>query len=114
MGCTISTEKHIQIHSHGDLISVKNNVAILWDCKTLANKNGLFPLDRVEENQRLASQRFLECGNNWYNLAIIWNNNVYVEPIYAIDFNEKSLDLKDNIPFVNNFYEKLEKLRGEN
>ena len=97
------------------MVAIKNNVAILIDCKTLNNKNGLFPVSRIEENQRLAAKRFYECGNSWFNLCILWNNTVYMLPIKKYDLdNIKSIDVKTEIPFVNNFYEKLEMLLDGN
>lgn len=90
-----------------DLTACKNNEPILFDCKTLASKNGLFPLNRVEQNQRMAYKRFKECGNKYYYLAILWNNNIYLVNLDDIDFKEKSIDLKNKIPYKENFYEKF-------
>ena len=105
MGSSISTEKIIAILNHGDLIACKNNEPWLIDCKTLNNKNGLFPISRIEENQRLAYKRFEKCGNNNYCLSILWNNDVYLIPLNCIDFNQKSIPICDNIPEWRNFYE---------
>ena len=40
-----------------DIIAIRRDNVELYDCKTLANKNGLFPISRIEENQRLAFER---------------------------------------------------------
>lgn len=88
-----------------DLIACKNNEPILIDCKTLANKNGLFPLDRVEQNQRLAYKRFKHTGNKYYYLAILWNNNIYLINLDDIDFKSKHIDLKNETPYEENCYE---------
>ena len=88
-----------------DLSAAKNNEPILFDCKTLANKNGLFPISRIEENQRLAYKRFKACGNKYYYLAILWNNDIYLINLDDVDFNSKHIDLKNEIPYEENFYE---------
>ena len=77
----------------------------MFDCKTLESKNGLFPLNRVEQNQRMAYKRFRETGNEYYFLAILWNNNVYLINLEYIDFKNKHIDLKNEEPFKENFYE---------
>lgn len=88
-----------------DLIAIKNNNPMLIDCKTLNNKNGLFPLNRIEENQRLCYKRWKECGNQDYYLVILWNNNVYFVSLDDIDFSKKSYDLKTEEPVWEDFYE---------
>lgn len=87
-----------------DLIACKNNVPYLIDCKTLSNKNGLFALTRVEQNQRLAYKRFRECGNFLYTLAILWNNDIYMIPLYSVNFKNKNINLKEINPQWKGFY----------
>lgn len=89
-----------------DLIAIKNNNPMLIDCKTLNNKNGLFSLSRIEENQRLAYKKFKKCGNNNYYLAILWDNDIYMVNMFFINFDLKSYDLKKESPRWRNFYEK--------
>ena len=107
MGSSISTEKIIAILNHGDLIACKNNEPWLIDCKTLNNKSGLFPISRIEENQRLAYERIRECRNpeTIFSLAILWNNNLYYVDFDDIDFNKKSIDLKEISPYKKGFYD---------
>lgn len=88
-----------------DLITCIDDVPALIDCKTLNNKNGLFPLNRIEENQRLCYKRWKECGNQDYYLVILWNNNVYFVSLDDIDFSKKSYDLKTEEPVWEDFYE---------
>lgn len=88
-----------------DLIAIRYNKTSLIECKTLENKSGLFPLSRIEENQILAFKRLKECGNCCYNLAILWEDTVYFIPFDSIDFNQKSIDLKNQIPFIRKFNE---------
>ena len=75
-----------------DLIAVRNDKAILIDCKTC--NNYLFPLSRIEQNQIEASRKFFECGNTKYYIAIKYNENIYLIPINKINFEEKSIDLR--------------------
>ena len=77
-----------------DIVAIRNNIAILLECKNLENKNGLFTLDRVEQNQRLSYKRFKECGNNEFYLAIQWKNAVYMVNFELLKPFDGSLDLK--------------------
>ena len=90
-----------------DIIAIKRDFPELYDCKTLNNKNGLFPISIIEENQRLAYERVRECRNpeTIFSLAILWNNNLYYVDFDDIDFNKKSIDLKEISPYKENFYE---------
>lgn len=105
IGQLLFQEKVILILNHGDLIACKNNKPFLIDCKTLDNKNGLFPLSRIEENQRLAYKKFKECGNNNYYLAILWDNDIYMLNMSFINFDLKSYDLKKESPKWRDFYD---------
>lgn len=86
-----------------DIVACKDNKMWAIDCKTLNNKNGLFPISRIEENQRLAYKRFKKCGNDNFFIAILWENNVYLIPMYEILFEEKSIDLKNKVAIWRNF-----------
>lgn len=90
-----------------DIVAIRRDSAELYDCKTLNNKNGLFPLSRVEENQRLAFERLRECRNHntIFALAILWNNDIYFIDFDNIDFTQKSIDLKELHSFIRGFYE---------
>ena len=84
-----------------DLIAIKDNKAILIDCKTC--KTHLFPITRIEENQCNASKRFLKCGNTEYYLAIKYKQNIYMIPIDTIDKMTKSINLEEQIKWTQNF-----------
>lgn len=89
-----------------DIITCQNGKVWLIDCKTLENKSGTFSLERLEENQRSCFERFKQCGNNNYCLAILWNNNAYFVNLSNIDFkNKKSINVKDLIIVKRGFYE---------
>lgn len=75
-----------------DLIAVKNNEAMLIDCKTCGSH--LFPLSRIEENQRQAFKRFSKCGNTKFILAIKFQDKIYEINMKDIDFTQKSIDLE--------------------
>ena len=90
-----------------DLICCKNDRPYLIDCKTLENKNGIFNLSRIEENQRLAYQRYVACGNKNYSLAILWKNDIYIVQLAEIDFNGKSINLNNFFPIWRNFNEHI-------
>ena len=80
-----------------DLIAIKRDITSFYDCKTLANKNGLFPINRIEENQRLAFKKLRKCKNytTVFALAILWQEYVYIIDFDDIDFSTKSFNVKD-------------------
>lgn len=75
-----------------DLIAVKNNKVMLIDCKTCSSH--LFPISRIEENQRQAFKRFSKCGNTNFILAIKYQDKIYEINMKDIDFSRKSIDLE--------------------
>lgn len=75
-----------------DLIAIKNNETMLIDCKTCSSH--LFPISRIEENQRQAFKRFRKCGNTNFILAIKYKNKIYEINLNDIDFKQKSIDLE--------------------
>ena len=107
------TPKNYSNSQPADMIAVRDDVALLIDAKTLNNKNGLFPLSRIEENQIFAAKKFFECGNNWYNFSILWNDTIYMIPFDTIDFSQKSIDLKEQIPFLNHYSERINKINED-
>ena len=89
-----------------DLIAIRTGETYLIDCKTLENKTGAFPLNRIEENQRLAFEKYVKCKNNpeSFLLAILWNNSVYMVPFKRIDFTKKSYKIQDYELLIGDFY----------
>lgn len=53
-----------------DVIAVKNNMPYLIDCKVC--EKGIFKLSRIEENQILSMQHWLDTGNTdaWFALKV--------------------------------------------
>ena len=76
-----------------DLIAIKNNKPLLIDCKT--SKSYLFPISRIEENQRLASQKYFKCNNKFFILAIKYKEKIYEINLKDIDFSKKNIDLRE-------------------
>ena len=63
-----------------DIIAVKDGLAVAIECKTLDEKVDYFSINRIEENQRLAFQRWVECGN--------------LDPIIAVEYGERIVMVK--------------------
>lgn len=87
----LTPERHIGSQPC-DLIAIKSDKAILIDCKTC--KTHLFPISRIEENQRQAFKRYLKCGNTTFILAIKYNNKIYEINMKNIDFKQKNIELE--------------------
>lgn len=58
-----------------DVIAAKNGLAVAIDCKTCARKT--FDYDRLEENQKLAFEKWLDCGNAEPMIAVKHKDMVY-------------------------------------
>ena len=73
-----------------DLIFVKNGFAYVADCKTSANH--IFNIDRMEDNQIMAFEKWIHCGNTMPIIFVKHSNMIY--PIYYNDLvKEKKIDL---------------------
>lgn len=59
-----------------DIIASKDNIPIVLDCKTSATK--YFPYSRLEENQVMAFELWLNKGNKYAFVAIKYKENVYL------------------------------------
>lgn len=46
-----------------DIIAVKDGIACAIECKTQDDKNKWFPLSRLEDNQKMAFEKWIACGN---------------------------------------------------
>lgn len=75
-----------------DIIAVKNGCAIAIDCKTCVSKR--FSIDRMEDNQIYAFEKWLACGNGDPYVAVEHDGDVYI--IKYTELKERgSLALKD-------------------
>lgn len=99
----IYNSKKVEGSQPFDLLVIKNNKAYAYECKTLENKNGLFPISRVEHNQLLAYERFRKCNNTNMCLAILWNDNVYYINFDLLPYFDKHIDLKKVEPNIKNW-----------
>ena len=59
-----------------DVIAVKNGRAYAFDCKTCSTKR--FSIDRLEDNQVLAFEKWISCGNTQPMIAIKYRNQVKI------------------------------------
>lgn len=64
-----------------DVIAVRNGTAFAIDCKTSAKP--IFGIDRLEENQKMAFEYWLACGNDMPAVAIKYKNRLYL-----VDYGE--------------------------
>lgn len=70
-----------------DIIAVKNGIALAADCKTC--EDHIFRISRLEWNQRLAFQKWIDCGNVMPVIFVKYN-----EKIYMIDYDRLVKDEK--------------------
>ena len=59
-----------------DIIAVKNRMAYLIDAKVCSYE--VFPFSRIEENQQLAMDMWIECGNVTPYFALKARNEIYM------------------------------------
>ena len=81
-----------------DIIAVKNGRAYAFDCKDCAGRS--FPLSRIEENQRMAMERWEECGNGTGYFAVHFvSSGTHILPLNKITsyikFGARTLTEKD-------------------
>lgn len=65
-----------------DIIAVKDDSALAVECKTLSASQKYFSINRIEQNQQLAFEKWIACGNRTPIIAI-W----YKEHIYYVHWN---------------------------
>lgn len=58
-----------------DVIAVKNNKIHVFDCKTC--QSDIFSIDRLEDNQILAFEKWIKCGNSDPFIAVEHDSKVY-------------------------------------
>ena len=75
-----------------DIVAVRNGRAIAIDCKTCVNKR--FSIDRLEDNQIMAFEKWMSCGNDVPYVIVEHEDDVYVIP-YSYLKNHKSVKLED-------------------
>ena len=65
-----------------DVIAVRNNVSYLIDAKVCSDNT--FPFSRIEENQDLAMDLWLECGNGIGWFALKTDTGIYMISHYIM------------------------------
>ena len=70
-----------------DVIAVKNGQALAVDCKT--SSKPIFPISRLEDNQIMAFEKWILCGNDEPMIAVKYN-----EHIYMVTYSKLKEDLK--------------------
>lgn len=59
-----------------DVVAAKDGKAFAFDCKTSATER--FSLTRLEQNQVMAFERWIACGNDEPQIAVKFDNRVYL------------------------------------
>lgn len=75
-----------------DVIAVKDNIPFAFDCKTAVKP--IFPLSRLEENQKFAFEKWIDCGNENCFLAIKYDGRMYLLK-YADLKGKGKIDLRE-------------------
>jgi Holliday junction resolvase len=78
-----------------DIIAVRNGRAVVGDCKTSSRKT--FSIDRLEDNQRLAFERWIACGNEVPYVFIKYRDVVWFVPYtYLLHTGKVALEADNN------------------
>ena len=59
-----------------DIVAVKNGFALAADCKTC--EDHIFRISRLEWNQMLAFQKWIDCGNGMPVIFVKHNEKIYM------------------------------------
>lgn len=59
-----------------DIIAVKNGIAHVYDCKTCVSNN--FSMTRLEDNQIMAFEKWIWCGNAMPSIAVLHKGKCYI------------------------------------
>ena len=80
-----------------DIIAVKNGKVTVIDCKTC--KDHVFRISRLEDNQIMAFEKWLACGNGIPWVAVEHDGNVYMISYTRLKINQK-IDLDKEEVFL--------------
>lgn len=104
--CRILADKGYWVHfmspdSRGaqpfDVIAVKNGMAIAVDCKTSVKP--IFSISRLEDNQIMAFEKWISCGNSTPFVAVKYENNIFLVSYLRlkcckkVDFRKEQYDV---------------------
>ena len=102
--CEILSENGFWVHNlaqnqtgqPADVIAVRDGKAFLIDCKVCST--GRFQLKRIEENQQLAMEHWLDMGNDEVWFALKLDDNIvminYLDLMY-LKMIQSSLNIKE-------------------
>lgn len=68
-----------------DVLAVRGNIPYAFDCKTSSRK--YFKMNRLEDNQIMAFEKWLSVGNGTPFIAVKYNKEIYILPY--VEFKEK-------------------------
>ena len=74
-----------------DVIAMKDGCAYCFDCKTSVKP--IFPIARLEDNQILAFDKWLQCGGQEPMVVVKYDNKVYLVSYTQLKL-EGSVDLR--------------------
>ena len=95
-----------------DVIAVKDGKAYAFDCKTSSTHR--FNVNRIEDNQHMAFMRWIKCGNGWPQLAVLYDDDVYLIPYHMFSDGNKVIDLDYEEEFVKGFKNYISQLEVKN
>lgn len=78
-----------------DIIAVKNQKAYAIECKTLSKERRFFPFSRLEDNQIMAFEKWLACGNGSPIISIKWGDSHIVNVLYTELKSKGKIDVKE-------------------
>ena len=88
-----------------DIIAVKNGCAYLIDAKVCSYE--VFPFRRIEENQHLAMDMWIECGNAKPYFALKCRNEIYMVGYRTIKDLQKKGKKQLNLEDMNKYGTRL-------
>lgn len=96
-GCWVHNFANRKNGQPADIIAVKNNRSFLIDAKVCSKD--IFQFKRIEDNQQLAMEMWIECGNLSPYFALKARNEVYMVPYETIKGlirkGKKQLNIED-------------------
>lgn len=81
-----------------DIVAAKDGKAFAFDCKTCVSKT--FSIGRLEDNQIMAFERWLKCGNENPQIAVKHDGKLFLISYLELK-KEKSIKLDERIAVWN-------------
>lgn len=77
-----------------DIIAAKNGKVEVFDCKTC--QSNIFKIERLEDNQILAFEKWIRCGNSTPFVAVEHDNKVFFIDYLRLK-QEKKINLDEEV-----------------